>query len=322
VIRLLFPEGLFALVILCPLFFFLILSWHQEKEVIRAFLLQSGIRIFIAEAVAVTAAAVFLVLTLTRPVLVSSDMARIKLADDTAVILVFDVSRSMLAQEKPYAPTRLERARLIGQDLTRKLEVQMGVAGFTDVVLFHIFPTNDLIAVRYAIDKTVQIESVPFGGYARSGRLDSIVEDYTSFFPEEIKHKIIIVFTDGDMPAIKQNEDTDSLRKQGVDVFFVGIGTPGELIYQYNAQGKLVGVDQHVTNFNENVLLESARVLGGEYFSENNSAQIVDEVKRAVGKESFVDEIAERRKAIELTPLTALASFSALMFFLYLRRPS
>lgn len=318
-ITLLFPEGLFALVVLCPLLLFLISSWLHEREVLRVFLLKVRPKVFIAELIALTVAVVFIAFTLARPVSFVNETDRIRFAKNTEVLLVFDVSRSMLAQKEPYGQTRLERAKAMGRNVTQKLDMKIGVAGLSDIIMVHLFPTKDLQAVLHVINETVQIESVPFG-YSATGRLDALT-DYAGFFSTDSKNKIIIVFTDGDMPVLSSTKDTDILRASGVVVFFVGIGAPGELIYKYDPEGKLTGIDPHVTNFRRDVLLKSADIVGGKYFDEGDSAELVNTVKKVAGEESIIEEVTEHRTAIELTPITALMAFTAIMFFLYLRRP-
>ncbi len=321
-IRLLFPEGLLGLTIIAPLFLVLFLSWRHEQEVLRAFLLKVNGRIFIAEAISITLFLVLLVLVIARPIILTNEKSRIKLSNDVSVLLVFDVSRSMLAQKEVYASTRLARAKIIGQELVGQLDAKIGIAGFTDIMLAHLFPTSNASAIDYALDKDVQVGSIPFGGFNARGSLDALTKDYSAFFPKESKKKIMVVFTDGDMPVLTNDADIVSLREANVSIFFVGIGAPGELIYLYDNEGKLRGIDPYVSNFNKNVLVESANIAGGEYFSEKDYASLFDAVKKAAGPVSPSYQTSERRTAVELAPLIAIASFASLMFFLYLRRPN
>jgi hypothetical protein len=124
------------------------------------------------------------------------------------------------------------------------------------------------------------------------------------------------------MPPLVDDNTIDLLRRKQVTVFFVGVGAPEEFIYQYDSGGTLIGQDLHITNFRKDVLLESARVLGGKYFDEGEPIQIVNALKNAVGSESVLEEVTEYRKAVELTPLTALLSFGAFMLLVYIRRPN
>jgi hypothetical protein len=321
VVSFLFPEGLFFFLLLCPLFFgFAFFAWRHEKEVITAFLLKPAKKIFIVEAIALIVAALFISLSIARPVASSPEPARIKFADDTTVLMVFDVSLSMLAQKEPYGATRMERAKDMGLEIAKRLDARIGVAGFTNAMMVHLFPTKDRQAIREVIEGTVRAGSVPFTFSSTSGgSLYSIVKSSVGFFPQGSKHKIIIVFTDGDMPPLVHDDITDSFRRQQVVTFFVGVGAPEEFVYRYDSDGKLIGQDLSITNFRKDVLLESARVLGGKYFDEGEPIQIVNAVKNAVGP-SVLEEVTEYRKAVELTPLTALLSFGAFMALFYIRR--
>ncbi len=317
-INFLFPERLFLLPFLVLVFSVLVfITWRHEQEVLTSFRLSAKKTVFITELIIIFFAVLFLVLTLARPYIVSKERYKIRFTDDTALLMVFDVSLSMLAQEKPYADTRLDRAKKMAQEILKYTEVKTGICGFTDNLMAHLLPTADLASVMEVLNQTVVIASVPFG-YYKQGRLEAIAEQYSNFFPENQKNKIIIVFTDGDMPAPKE---TSSLREKGVIVFLVGIGSQKERIYDYDENGKLIGPRPVAINFRKEILKKTANMFGGYYISEEDIDSIIRELKKNVGKEGMVEETALAHKIVELTPLTTLATFAMLMVFLYLRRP-
>ena len=81
---------------------------------------------------------------------------------DAEAIVVFDISRSMLARKGPAGATRLERARTIAKQLRAELdEVPFGVSSLTDRLLPHLFPTMSATAFTSTVDRAIQIERPP-----------------------------------------------------------------------------------------------------------------------------------------------------------------
>ena len=120
---------------------------------------------------------------------------------DAEAIVVFDISRSMLAQQGSSAPTRLERARDIAKQIRAGLpEVPVGVSSLTDRLLPHLFPTMSATAFTSTIDRSIEIERPPperrasrataFGALADLGR--------QNFFGARARNRVAFVLTDGE----------------------------------------------------------------------------------------------------------------------------
>ena len=85
--------------------------------------------------------------------------------DGAEVLVVFDVTRSMLARRAPSEPTRLDRSRELAKRLRASIpETRVGVASLTDRVLPHLFPTlgsNSFVVGRQPRDRRRAAASRP-----------------------------------------------------------------------------------------------------------------------------------------------------------------
>jgi hypothetical protein len=82
--------------------------------------------------------------------------------DGAEVLVVIDVTRSMLAQRAPSEPTRLDRSRELAKRVRAAIpETRVGVASLTDRVLPHLFPTLGANAFVAVVNRAIGIERPP-----------------------------------------------------------------------------------------------------------------------------------------------------------------
>jgi hypothetical protein len=95
-----------------------------------------------------------------QPVVSSIDTSKGRA--DAEVVMVVDITRSMLAQSGRSGATRLERARALAKDMRLRLpDVKVGIASLTDRVLPHLFPSLSPHAFSTTIDRAIGIERPP-----------------------------------------------------------------------------------------------------------------------------------------------------------------
>src|SRR5439155_13703889 len=84
---------------------------------------------------------------------------------DAQVYVLFDASRSMLAQASAGAPTRLARAKQLALKLRHDLpDVPVAIASLTDRVPPHLFPSLDADVFQSTLKDSIGIERPPPAG--------------------------------------------------------------------------------------------------------------------------------------------------------------
>ncbi|HXQ85785.1 MAG TPA: VWA domain-containing protein, partial [Gaiella sp.] len=121
--------------------------------------------------------------------------------EGSEVLVVVDVTRSMLARRAPTEPTRLDRARAVAKQLRNAIpETRVGVASLSDRVLPHLFPTLGLNAFSAVIDRAIGIERPPPDRRARRATAFASLGDLgrVAFFRPDTRRRIAVVISDGE----------------------------------------------------------------------------------------------------------------------------
>ncbi|MEE3259702.1 MAG: VWA domain-containing protein, partial [Candidatus Latescibacterota bacterium] len=160
-----------------------------------------------------------LILALTGPQFGTKlEMARRKGVD---VFAVLDVSRSMAAED--VKPSRLERAKHQIRGLVDLLEGdRVGLVVFAGKAFVQCPLTTDYGAVEMFLD-ILDAGSVSAQGTAIGAALRLATR---SFDPDDLQHKAVVLFTDGEDHMGQPLEAARAAAAQGVRVFAVGLGTP------------------------------------------------------------------------------------------------
>ncbi|MEZ4660587.1 MAG: VWA domain-containing protein [Caldilineaceae bacterium] len=206
------------------------------------------------------------------------------------VILAFDVSASMAADD--LEPTRMEAAKLAAEAfvLQQPRSVRIGVVSFSDGGLVVQTPTNNQADILDTIDRLAPQSGTSLG-QGISASLNMIFEDANprpaNANPDEpaptplpsgsFTSAIIVLLTDGE-----NTEEPDPLAMAemaadyGVRVYAIGLGSPAGAVLEIDGFNVF-------TQLNEEVLRQIADMTNGAYYNaadEEEFAAIYDEVSR------------------------------------------
>ena len=231
------------------------------------------------------------------------------------VILAFDVSGSMAADDMK--PTRMEAAKAAARDFVKRqpLFVQTGVVAFSDNGLSVQVPTNDPSAVLAAINRLAPQTGTSVGqGILAS--LNAIAVGSSGGLPGEVYSNILLTPTPTPTPVPhgtytsaviillsdgENNENPNPLASaqtaadRGVRIYTVGIGSPTGTTVHIN------GFSLH-TQLDEATLQQISEITGGTYYnaqSEQDLIKIYDHLDT---------QLVNKPEKTELTSLFAGAS--------------
>jgi Ca-activated chloride channel homolog len=212
------------------------------------------------------------------------------------LLLVLDVSRSMLAQD--LRPNRLAFAKLKIRNLLSKLKAErVGLILFSGSAFVHCPLTGDYSAFLLFLDQ-VEVEQFSLGTTA----IDNALLEALQVFGQSKtrKNKLLVLMTDGE----DYSQDLGHVKKlaieQGVTLFTMGIGTPeGAPVPKFDAAGNQVGHETDatggiaMTKLNEPLLQEMAKSLQGHYIKMRQDDGDLDELVGMVQryeKEQFSEQ--------------------------------
>jgi hypothetical protein len=284
----------------------------RSRRVRRALGLAAPARsISAVTAVAIALVPVFLGLALAQPVLESERKQRVR--SDAQVFYVFDTSNSMRAARSRTGRTRLDRALEAAREMRVVLaDVPSGIATMTDRVLPNIFPTGDEQLFIAGLSETVGFERPPPKGFdtraTTFAALDTLAGD--NFFDEGIKHRLVVVFTDGETAPYFGGDLRESLRPPPRTRFvIVRFGGEGERIYVRGRLDQGYRPDRNAEKATANL----ATILDGRAFGEGQLTSAEDAAKRFLGSGPLTG-IGRGLHVIALAPWLALGSVIPLLF--------
>jgi len=196
----------------------------------------------------VAVAVLLLVATLWRPQ--GNPRVETVRAKGRDVLFLLDVSRSMLATD--LAPTRLERAKLMIEDVVKSMEGdRVGLVVFAGTASLRCPLTHNHFSFRTHLTR-VDTESVVRGG-TNIGDALRIATDRV-FRGVEGGYKDIILITDGDDQDSFPVQAAEAAVREGIRIFTVGLGSPeGTRLPGIRYQGEPV-----ISGLNEDLLKEIA----------------------------------------------------------------
>ena len=148
-------------------------------------------------------------------------------------VFVLDCSRSMLASD--VAPNRLQRAKLAILDYTqRRGHGRMGLVAFAGEAFLQCPLTFDYGAFQDALmaidDRTIPVPGTDIG---------LALDEASRAMDKSRRPKLLVLLTDGEDLEQGGVRKAETLAKEGVVVFTVGVGTAaGGEIQMLDAQGK------------------------------------------------------------------------------------
>ncbi len=191
------------------------------------------------------------------------------------VIIAMDVSRSMLAPD--VAPSRLERAKLLAEDLIGELGAdRVGLIAFAGSAFLQAPLTLDHGAVLTSLDE-LDTEVIPKGGTNIAAAIRMAME---AFGKAEGFSRAVVIISDG------EELDNDGLAAakqaaaEGIRIFTVGVGSPegseiplGQGDFVRDMAGKIVQ-----TRLDAERMGQIAEATGGFYVPlDDNAAQLLVE---------------------------------------------
>lgn len=239
------------------------------------------------------------------------------------VMVVLDTSRSMLAED--IKPNRLQQAKWGIRDLMKQLKGdRLGLVAFAGSSFLSCPLTIDYAAFAMTLDD-VRVGTIPRGGTAIAQALKTAIDSF-EFEEDGESDRAIVLITDGEDHEGNPLSLLDALKKKGVRVYAIGVGTlEGELIpepVENSGSGFLKDRSGQVVKsaLQEDVLQRLAVETGGAYVRsapgdlglERLFQESIDKLKRDE-RESRVAKIFEERFMWPLAlALTLLALEAAL----------
>jgi hypothetical protein len=271
-----------------------------------------------AALISLLSVAALLGLAATQPTLVHKSAHEVR--KDAAAFFVIDTSRSMLASDGPAAPSRFERASKLAVELRDKLpDIRVGLASMTDRVLPHLFPSSDREAFDLTLREVVDVERPPpSDGFntviTTLGALTHVATD--NFFPAEARHRLVVVFTDGESNRFVDSSVGALFKRPPVTrTIFVHLWGKGEHVYDAKGQPEpAYRLDPSSTQG----VLRLAEATNGVALEGENVDETADAARSLLGSGPKVDDVRERRR-LDLAPFLALGVFAPLGFLLYRR---
>jgi hypothetical protein len=196
-------------------------------------LVAPGRRELVTVGVALTLLPVLVGVAAAQPVIVHKHVLTERV--DAQAFLVFDTTRSMGAQSSPSAPTRLERAKREAAALIPQFgDIPVGIATMTDRVLPNLMPTTNAGLLLRTLNQSVAINvpppSLDYHGFVPVLKALFGIANQRLFAPN-VKHPILIVFTDGEVSPLSRGIGYDFASQMTSAPLVVHVWGPDEHLY-------------------------------------------------------------------------------------------
>lgn len=267
------PEYLYLL-FLVPALGMLLWSWRKKREKLAGrfvsrvlydkISLRKSDRFGIRLTLILTSVAL-MIIALANPQLPGKTEKTTKKSAD--IILAFDVSRSMNAQD--FAPDRLNRAKLWATDLVTELRSErIGLIVFAGAAYIYMPLTDDYNAAIEFING-ISTEMASFQGTAIG---DAIQSAEKIFEGDAGKSRGLVIISDGEDHDSGALRAADNASRQGIVITSIGVGTErGGLIPEISDGGtnyKLGEDGQPVrSRLNAQILKQVAAAAQGRYYN-------------------------------------------------------
>jgi Ca-activated chloride channel family protein len=138
------------------------------------------------------------------------------------IIIAIDLSRSMLSQD--VKPSRLERAKLLTQSLLEKLSGErVGLITFSGTAFLQSPLSSDYEILREFLP-ALNPDFLPEGGTNYRALIDTAV---SAFGATNAADRFLIVLSDGEATDDDWKPEVPELKKKGIRVIGLGVGTAG-----------------------------------------------------------------------------------------------
>ena len=232
-------------------------------------------------------AVLFLTVALARPQ--TGGKSTLVKREGIDILFVLDLSKSMLA--KDIRPSRLQRAKLELNSLMDELRGdRVGLIGFAGMAYVQSPLTTDYAAARLFL-KSMSSADVPVQGTAIGSAL-KLAHSMLTETEGVAKSRLVVLLTDGEDHGKELTEALALLKKDGIAVYAVGIGSQsGEPIPEEDGTGYKKAKDGKtvMSRINESLLADAARATGGRYVNLQAGSTLVQlkEYVSTMQKEEF-----------------------------------
>lgn len=258
-----------------------------------------NLRIFSVKNILILICFFLLIIALARPEYgVKTTVVSKKAA---TIVLVMDVSKSMLAQD--LKPNRLEKSKSALSNLIAGFKGnKIGIVVFAGTAFWQCPITIDVFAANNFL-RAISVDIMPLGGTKIAKALDLALNE-TADVPEGAK--AIILVTDGEDDDSGLSILVEKAKKYKTKIYTVGIGNnEGTTIPISDENGNIVNLSDSkgetvITKLDEDTLQYLANETGGQYINlaeDNNGifkilqiANALDKVKDEASKETRRDE--------------------------------
>lgn len=238
---------------------------------------------------------------------------------DAEVFVVLDVSRSMLAQDAPSSPKRIERAKAeVGALRAALPEIRVGIASLTDRLLPHLFPSPAEDVFAATLERSVGVDRPPPRSSisTTATRLDALrAARNLRFFSPAATKRVLVVFTDGEsLPVARAWLASALLREPVIETVFVHVWGADERVYDRGAPEPQYEPDPRARALLDGVAASTRGVVLGEGDPDRIAARV-----RSLLREGPRETIAEAPRRYRLAPYLALAALAPCGFLLWRR---
>jgi Ca-activated chloride channel homolog len=242
------------------------------------------------------------------------ESSRVEVSD---IVLVFDVSRSMLAED--FLPNRLEAAKSIMIDyINLKPLARLSVVMFSEKVFTLVPLTTDLDVVKQAIS---EIDIGFLGSGTNIG--DGLALAVGRLAQADAKSRVIILLTDGvnNVGSMTPTQAAEIARDRGVKIYAIGMG--GDEDARIPLPGNFMGRKRYQTipggSIDEGSLKEISELTGGRHWMAQQAESLrqvfyeIDRLERS--------EVDSNSRAVyeELYYKPLLAGFILLLLTFFMR---
>ncbi len=212
------------------------------------------------------------------------------------VFIALDISQSMYCND--VSPNRLERAKLLANELTEALKGdRVGLILFAGNAYLQMPLTADASSSQLFIN-AANPDQAPSQGTAIG---EAIALSEKSFPPENKHGKALIILSDGEDQEEDALEIAKTAHENGLLVCTVGVGTAqGGYIPQTYAGQSGVKMDENgqpvLTKINESMLQDLAGACGGKYYNIlSGEAAIASDIQRILSKLEKTETVLGRQ---------------------------
>jgi hypothetical protein len=227
------PLGaLVCLAALVPLAALWLAARREERAAQVLRLRPASRRRLIAPAILAAVACVCAGLAAAQPALRLPQRASVR--EQSEILYVVDVSRSMAAAPTAGGTTRLARARSVVRRLhAAAADVPSGLAGMTDRVLPYLFATSDTAVFDATLRQSVLVEAPPPQEVNRNatsfGSLASLAGN--GYFEKTAKWRTCVLVTDGESRSYDPSGVAGSLTAAHCRLVVVRVGSGSDRVF-------------------------------------------------------------------------------------------